>query len=874
MRHIMFAHKPEFETAILIKESAFYQDQIERHYVNPLVEAGYAKENILAFSLEYESNGKAPAKFCKDYLAKILPQLKKMGVKYIYCADSTYFKCLVKNAKIDAMIGYGTPCSIPGYEDIEILVGINYQALLYNPNQADKLEMSVQALAGKVTNSYKALGADILKWALYPQTEKEIDEAFAKLMSYPKLTCDIETFSLDIFTAGIGTIAFSPDNTGGIAFTCDLAVSEGENYRWFNEGFRIKLRKFLEEYKGNLKFHRANFDTKVLIYNLWMKDPLDNEGLLRGLDCLYRDCDDTRIIAYLALNNTAKNELSLKQLAHEFAGNWAMSDITNILVIPLPELLRYNIIDTMSTWYVYNKYYPVMVRDMQLELYKYLMMPSQKTITQIELTGMPMIPAMVNKAEKQLQELHDRSLETLYAHPLVQKAEMLIQTRAMEAKNATLKTKQYPLSAFSHLKFNPNSGNHLITLLYEVMKLPVLDRTKTKQPSTAGATLKKLENHATESGKVVLKTLREFGDGEKILTSFIPTFKNAFNKGNGRSYLHGNFNLGGTVSGRLSSSDPNLQQLPSGSTFGKLIKKCFAAPDGWVFGGADFNALEDRINALLTQDPNKVKVFTDGFDGHSLRAVGYWGAKLMPDIDINDPASVNQIAEKDHPYYPIRNRSKSPSFALQYQGTWITLVKNCGFSEEEAKETEASFHALYAVSGQWVKDRIKQACNDGYATGAFGLRIRTPLLARSILDTTKTLREAEAEGRTLGNAISGQSYGLLTNRAANEFMERVWASEFRYDILPVALIHDAIYVLMRNNVRVIKFVNDNLIECMAWKGLPEIADPRIPLPAELDLYYPNWANAITLPNNLAEDDIKPFVAKALDKIKQKEASHA
>ena len=159
--------------------------------------------------------------------AKILPQLKKMGVKYIYCADSTYFKCLVKNAKIDAMIGYGTPCSIPGYEDIEILVGINYQALLYNPNQADKLEMSVQALAGKVTNSYKALGADILKWALYPQTEKEINEAFAKLMTYPKLTCDIETFSLDIFTAGIGTIAFSPDNTGGIAFSCDHAYRAG-----------------------------------------------------------------------------------------------------------------------------------------------------------------------------------------------------------------------------------------------------------------------------------------------------------------------------------------------------------------------------------------------------------------------------------------------------------------------------------------------------------------------------------------------------------------------------------------------------------------------------------------------------------------------
>lgn len=256
---------------------------------------------------------------------------------------------------------------------------------------------------------------------------------------------------------------------------------------------------------------------------------------------------------------------------------------------------------------------------------------------------------------------------------------------------------------------------------------------------------------------------------------------------------------------------------------------------------------------------------TSGYDGHALRAYSYFGNQ-MPDIDTS-VAAINSLANKDHPYYPLRNKSKAPSFALQYQGTWITLVKNCGFTEQEAKETEESFHALYAVSGQWVKDRIKKACDDGYATAAFGLRIRTPLLARSVLDTSKTLREAEAEGRTLGNAISGQSYGLLTNRAANEFMERVWASEYRYDILPVALIHDAIYVLMSNNMKVIKFVNDNLIECMAWKGLPEISDPRIPLPAELDLYYPNWANAITLPNGIEEDAIKPFVIDALNKKK-------
>jgi hypothetical protein len=96
-------------------------------------------------------------------------------------------------------------------------------------------------------------------------------------------------------------------------------------------------------------------------------------------------------------------------------------------------------------------------------------------------------------------------------------------------------------------------------------------------------------------------------------------------------YLYGNFNLGGTVSGRLSSNNPNLQQIPSGSTYAKLIKQCFVAPKGMLFVGADYASLEDRIDALLTKDTNKIKVYTDNFDGHSLRAHAYFG-ESMPDI--------------------------------------------------------------------------------------------------------------------------------------------------------------------------------------------------------------------------------------------------
>ena len=84
------------------------------------------------------------------------------------------------------------------------------------------------------------------------------------------------------------------------------------------------------------------------------------------------------------------------------------------------------------------------------------------------------------------------------------------------------------------------------------------------------------------------------------------------------------------MSGRLSASD-GLQTIPSNSVFGKPIKSCFVPPEGWLFCYSDFASLEDRINSLLTKDENKLKVYTDGYDGHALRAYAYF-KKEMPDV--------------------------------------------------------------------------------------------------------------------------------------------------------------------------------------------------------------------------------------------------
>ena len=390
------------------------------------------------------------------------------------------------------------------------------------------------------------------------------------------------------------------------------------------------------------------------------------------------------------------------------------------------------------------------------------------------------------------------------------------------------------------------------------MGLPVIDLTDTKMPATGAETIEKLIYHTSEPAyRDLLSALIEYGKVTKILSTFIPAFEGAISKdGSDTVWLHGSFNLGGTVSGRLSSSEPNLQNIPANSQYAKLIKECFVGPTDWLFCGADFNSLEDMISALTTKDPNKLKVYTDGFDGHALRAVSYFYndhpdfAKINP----NDPKPVNALKEKGHPLSAYRQDSKGPTFLLTYGGTYHGMMSNLGWEMEKAKSIEAGYHQLYQVSDQYVQDRLHQASKDGYVTVAFGLRVRTPLLKQVLFGGPKMPYEAAAEGRTAGNAM-GQSYGLLNNRAAVDFMRKVWASPYRLDIMPVALIHDAIYILVKDRVDVVEWANHELIKSMQWQELPEIQHPTVKLGAAIDIFWPSWAHATTIPNGADQETI-------------------
>lgn len=890
MRHIIFAEADTYPVAVLTKTSSFNKMELSRNYVQPLVALGLSVPDMIGFNLKYDETGKAPVGFIKKYLTEsLLPALNQLKTQYLYVCDGAYFKVLAGVTKSEPHYGYCLPVKLKGYEHMQVVLGLNYQALIYNPDLKPKLTMSLTVLAQTIQGTHTRLGEGIIHSASYPTDVEGIAEALDKLLGYPELTCDVETFSLNPNTGGIGTMAFAWDQHNGVAFPCDYALNpetppEKVPKTWLyglqvqNDPVRALLRQFFESYTGTLTFHNASFDMKMTIYALWMADGLDTEGLLKGLHLMCRSFHDTKVIAFLATNSTAGNSLGLKGLAHEFAGNWAVEEIKDIRKIPQPTLLQYNLVDCLSTWFVKTKYYPLMVEDRQEQLYYELMLPSQKLITQIELTGMPMSAEVVQTVKAKLQGESDDQLKIILTHPHIQTLNHHLQVKAMTKANAELKTKQHPLSYFStpgmthYQEFNPNSGPQLQILLYEMMNLPVLDKTDSGMPATGGETIEKLINHTTDPlNKAVLAALITYGKLQKILSAFIPAFERAVLKGDGMVYLHGSFNLNGTLSGRLSSSDPNMQNIPANSTYAKLIKMCFMAAMGWLFVGADFSSLEDRINALLTKDPAKLKVYTDGYDGHSLRAFAYFGDD-MPGI-VDTVESINSIAEKSSPYYYLRQDSKSPTFALTYAGTYRTLMSNLGWSEEKARKVEANYQGLYAVSMQWVKDKIAEAAKVGYAEAAFGLRIRVPLLKQTYLGLKNTPSAAEAEARSLGNAISGQSYGMLNNRAAVAFMREVWAHPvYRLLVKPVALIHDAIYLVIKDDLAVVEWVNNRLTYHMSWQELPEIQHDEVKLGAELDIYWPDWAHPVTLPNGVSQTEIASLCAHHYNKLQEKKAA--
>jgi DNA polymerase-1 len=184
-------------------------------------------------------------------------------------------------------------------------------------------------------------------------------------------------------------------------------------------------------------------------------------------------------------------------------------------------------------------------------------------------------------------------------------------------------------------------------------------------------------------------------------------------------------------------------------------------------------------------------------------------------------------------------------------------MTKAGFSKKEAKVIEAAYNEMYAVSIAFAQKNIAFAIMHGYVELAFGLRLRTPVLERTVGDLNNLPYMAKEEGRSANNAVT-QSWGMLINRTAIAFDNALYESIHRESIILSNTIHDALYGLVKAEPISIKYLNDNLIHEMEWNDHPLIKSEEVPMGATLEIGH-SWDTLQILKNNTSLSKITKFL---------------
>ena len=808
--------------ALLIKEKDKHYFEIQENYLNTL------GRDTPTFDLIYNSSSSITAKTAKAYLDILIDKIP-FCIDKLIIADSNYFKFITKIQKISTWYGALVPGKYAGYTRFTCVYVPHFKSLFKSPENKSIIDAGLNAA---VRNQ-----ANIIHASTYALTYSSDRELLDSLYTHDTLAVDIETTGLSLDSSIISiSFAWNKNEGGAIYFP-----TNGIYY----------TKKFFETYTGKLIFHNSLFDVKLLVRDWWMEHSTDYLGMLKGLS-YFKNVHDTMLLAYLQKNATTPISLKLKDVALAHTGNYAI-DVNNIVDCDKEDILKYNLIDTLATYYLWEKY----KLQTLSEPYTAIFQPSIYPIIKMMLIGLPLDNERVSEVHRLLKEEETKLKLTIQNTSIIQDFNKQLQYETCIKRNSELKKLKKTIDEFAHIKFNPFSNTQLSTLLYTKLEFPILDKTKKGFPKTDAETLKLLKTHILDSNVLaLLDNISTLIDVNKINNTFIKAFMKE------KDFLHGNLRLGGTQSGRLSSNSPNLTNLPSKGKMGKLVKSCFKAKPGWLFAGADFTALEEKIGTILSKDPERKKIYTQGYDGHSVRAYAYF-PEDMPKITtalaktttLSDKVDIiNSIAKL---YPELRTKSKAPTFALQYLGTAYTLHKRTGFPMEQAIQIEKAFHSLYAESDKFNNKNKVFMEKHGYVNCAFGLQLRTPIVAQCVLDNSKTPYEAQAEVRSANNAIT-QSWGMLLNRAIIATNTRIEEAGYGEHILPINMIHDAAYFMLKDEPKYIKFLNDVLIEEMEWQEHLTIASNDIHITAEMEIGK-SWADLKPLQNNATLVEIEKTI---------------
>ncbi|MBQ9996946.1 MAG: DNA polymerase I, partial [Clostridia bacterium] len=249
--------------------------------------------------------------------------------------------------------------------------------------------------------------------------------------------------------------------------------------------------------------------------------------------------------------------------------------------------------------------------------------------------------------------------------------------------------------------FNINSPKQLGEVLFEEIGLPSGKKTKTGY-STDAETLEELRPYHTIIGDILLyrQTAKLRGTyGDPLI---------AFADENGR--IHTKLNQVGTATGRLASSDPNLQNIPVRADMGRELRKYFIADDGYVLVDADYSQIELRLLAALSGDKNMTEAFVNGYDIHTAVAAQVFG------VDEDDVTP------------ELRRRAKAVNFGIVYGIGEFSLSKDLGITRRQAKEYIENYLRTYYGVDTYLKETIETAKEQGFTSTLFGRRRYIPEL--------------------------------------------------------------------------------------------------------------------------------------------------
>lgn len=671
LKHITYGSNTSYPVAILVKSYLVGSapKEIRKHYTDPLVALGIPIEDIIVIGLPYTDFKKVTAKTLNTTIPDLQKYMDTVGVQQVLVADTPYLKRMAKRNNLTNLAGVLLP-NVNGSQ--RLFKARQYTTYRFNDKAAERVAMGMQALADSYHGVYR--DKDIIKEESYPSTYEDIKDKLDFSLSKPVLAVDIEGFGLRLDNCGIATIAFCWEEGKGTAFAVDYL--EDHKVGKPNYPIRSLLLEFFTNYKGLTLYHGISFDVKQLVANLFMKnDLLDYPSMVNGVKLMTQNAHCTKDISYLATNSAAGNILGLKHLTLEYTGEYAL-EVKDITLHTVQAILKYNLIDVLATFWLYYKMYPVMQARNQEELYLTRYQRNQRTLTTLELTGMPLDMDEVIRLRRELDQSEIDLLASMRATEAVREFEdykaMIAHCKyQMSVKGKGRVFTDYCEWKADELVFKPTSDAALVWILHEYYELPVIDKTMgTRQPSVADDTLKKHiawidAGNGNKDAKSFLEAVREYLKIVKINGTFVKAFiTKSILKKDGVYYLHGSINQGGTLSGRLSSSDPNLTNLPSSGYWGKAIKRCFKPPPGKVMLASDYAALEARIAAMRTNDPAMRKVYTDGLDSHSMNSFAYSNGD-EPWYNHISPAILYARANPTETYYKVTMEDSSIKYLTQ-----------------------------------------------------------------------------------------------------------------------------------------------------------------------------------------------------------------